>query len=333
MKLTKFPKLKRAIEGLDPEHIAKKLSRLDEGLRNQGLRFDAQNTAVTQEGIFYIEPDSGIATKVIAYIPEYQIKLTSAQLQNLAPGGYTDKGSIEKFSHYHLVRCNTLTNAAKTGWTEPYRLSRRMDGKFHYRIVEKTDSWKVKPKVYQEIENQQLQVCPNCFVKVASILVTDTPLTRAEFDAKVFFDVDHLRSWNSFGVLSKDIGFTKDMLPHDWLEICRIRKEQAQYHCEYCFDDLSDPELRPYLVVHSIDHIENRQGYVKVQCLCLACIAEIPGYEHIKSRTELLIYKKLLERHREQHAEAVGQDPPPEPSAVAGVPEVADDIEGRPKAA
>ena len=335
MKLTKFPKLKRALECLDPEHIAKKLSRLDAELRNHGLRFDAQNTAVTQEGIFYIEPGSGIATKVIAYIPEYQVKLTTEQIRNLAPEGYSDKGSLEQFSRYHLVRCNTLANAAKTGWAEPYRLSRRTEGKFHYRILEKTESRKIQPKVYQEIENQQLQICPNCFVKVASILVTDPSLVREEFDATVFFDVDHLRSWNSLGLLSKDVGFTKDMLPNDWLEICRIRMAQVHYHCEYCFDDLSDPDLRPFLVVHSVDHVENRQGYVKVQCLCLACVAEIPGFEHVKQRRELHIYKKYLELHREQRTETeeVVPDRPAETAKTAAASDEVDEVEVRPKAA
>ena len=80
MKLTKFLKLKRAIDSLDPHAIGKKLWQLDALLKKRGLRLDPSNTAITQEGIFYIEPETGIATKVIAYIADHPVVLTSAQV-------------------------------------------------------------------------------------------------------------------------------------------------------------------------------------------------------------------------------------------------------------
>lgn len=293
MKLTRFLKLKRAIDSLDPHAIGKRLWQLDALLRKRGLRFDPTNTAITQEGIFYIEPETGIATKVIAYIADHPVVLTSAQRANLAPDGYTDQSSIESFHPYHLMRCNTLTMAEKAGWTQGYRIAKRLDGNFYYRIVQDSHPRKPNPEVYQEIDNQELYVCENCLWKATSIIVGGAGVKKENFKVKSFFDVNLMRSWNSLGELSKDVGFSKDMYPGDWQEITRIRKEQTQHQCEYCFDDLSHPRLRPYLYVHSTDHVEDREGYMKLNCLCISCVAELPEHAHVKKRAEWAAYQKV----------------------------------------
>ncbi len=293
MQLTKFLKLRKAVESLDPNHIGKKLRELDTQLKSEGLLLKPEDTAITQEGIFYIEPRSGIATKVIAYVSDYVTHLSPEQRSNLSESGYTDSRSIEKFHRYHLMRCNVLTASERAHWVEPYRLTRRLDGTFYYRIV--SEATKKRPmQVYQEIDGQRLYVCENCLWKVSSILVGTTPTNPKEFSPNEFFDVNCLRSWNSFGELSKDFGFMTNMYPEDWIEITRVRKEQTHYRCEYCYRDLSHPKLREYLHVNPTDYIENDEGYVRLECLCLACVAELPGKEQVKKKPELQRFHQLM---------------------------------------
>lgn len=294
MKLTQFLKLKKAVDALDPDIIRKRLRQLDARLLDKGIPFEPQNTAITQEGIFYIEPESGIATKVIAYVSDYQTNLTDAQRSILAPEGYTDKSSIEKFHSYHLMQCNTLMVSERDGWREPYRITKRTDGRLYYRITSIPDKKKkIDAEIYQVIKQQQLYVCKYCFWKAASILDGAQGEKREDFQAKHFFDVNLLHSWNSLGLLSKDFGFTKDMYPEDWLEICRIRKAQVGYRCEMCCEDLSEERLKPYLCVYPTDHVVDHEGYLRLECVCVSCLADLPAYADVKARDEYRAYRMI----------------------------------------
>ncbi len=294
MQLTRFLKLRKAVESLDPHHISKKLRELDDQLRGRGLLLSPQDTAITQDGIFYVEPRSGIATKVIAYVGDFVTNLTEAQRKNLAPEGYTDVGSMQRFHQYHLMRCDTLTTAEKERWPEKFRITRRMDGTFFYRIVDDGEAREKKTTVYQEIDRQPLYVCQYCLWKASSILSGVKSPKQETFNPRDFFDVNQMKSWNSLGALSKDFGFTKDMYPEDWLEICRVRKEQTNFHCEYCYRDLSDKNLRRFLHVNPTDHVENKEGYVRLECLCIGCIADLPGRAHLKERSEMRQFQAAL---------------------------------------
>lgn len=294
MKLTQFHKLRRAVDALDPDLIRKRLKKLDAQLLDKGLPFDPANTVVTQEGIFYIEPESGIATKVMTYISDFPAELSEAQRKMLSPEGYSDKESIERFHPYHLMQCNTLMVSERNGWLEPYRITKRTDGKVPFRITAPIDKKrKTAPEVYQVILRQQLYVCKYCFIKVRSILEGMNEEKREDFQAQKFFDVNLLHSWNSYGLLSKDFGFTTDMYPDDWLNICAVRKRQGGYRCEACCDDLSDDARRRYLCVTPTDHIVAQEGYTRLECTCVACLAEMPAYAEVKTRPEYREYMAL----------------------------------------
>ena len=300
MKLTQFRKLKKAVDSLDVHLIRNKIGSLERHLQNEGLALEPENTAITQEGIFYIEPESGIATKVIAYIPDFPTNLTKAQRANLADEGYQDESSVSKFHPYHLMRCNTLSLSERENWKEQYQMTKRTSGKFFYRIVSDSDPKAGSREIYQEIQQQPLYICSYCLWKVSSILVGAQGAKRETFELKSFFDVNMVHSWNSQGVLSKDYGFTKDMYPEDWIEICRIRQEQVNYTCECCFEELAAQQRRRFLYVNPTDHVEGQEGYVKLECLCIRCLADIPAYEFMKERIEL---KQFLHM-RMQDAEA-----------------------------
>ncbi|MFN8391693.1 MAG: hypothetical protein U0136_15500 [Bdellovibrionota bacterium] len=285
MHLTRFLKLRKAVEGLDSHFIRTKLHDLDRSLKGQGLPLSPADTAITQEGIFYVEPITGIATKVVAY--RATLTTPSNPKRNLKNPNkpYVAPQEIEKLGPYHLMRCNILTDAEKEGWPLEYTLSRRLSGSFPFRIVGQPRG-KSKPEIYQSIDEQQLYVCSNCLWKASSILGPGKAPKRDAFNIQDFFDVNKARSWNSLGALAKDFGFMKNMYPEDWFEISKIRKRQINFHCEYCYRDLSAPHLQRYLHVHPTDHVENAEGYVRLECLCVACLADLPGYSDLKHHAD-----------------------------------------------
>ena len=274
MKFTRFIKLKRAIEALDPNIIRKKLGALEHQLKTKGLPLDPKNTAFTQEGIYYVDPNSGIATKVILYAQDYVTNLSKAQRKALKPQGYKDEGSLRRFDNYHLMYCNALADAIKANPHVSYRINRRLDAKFYYRIVSEPDPKTGKREVYQELNDQRLLVCRACLLKATSIVEGLEEENQQTFDLKKFFDVGSVKSWNSRGMLSKDVGFTTGWHPQDWEEICTIRKEQLDYQCECCGEDLSNPHLQKFLYIKPTDHVMGKAGYFRLECLCIACLID-----------------------------------------------------------
>ena len=294
MRLTKFRRLRRAVEALSPHTVTRRIAALEEQLQSRGIPLEAQNTAITQEGIFHIDGSTGIATKVLLYNSEFEKDLTKAQQALLAPQGYGDSSSIEKFSPFHIMRCNALTSAAKQGWADGYRLSKRTSGRFFFRLLSKEAGKDGQKQVYQELEDQELYICKNCHWKVTSILVEARDAQREKFPLKKFFDVNFMRSWNSHGLLSKDYGFTKDMYPEDWLEICRVRRKQCGFCCENCSTDLSLEPLQRFLHVSPVDVVAGHEGYVRLECICIACLAEQEQFAHLRRSKELSEYAALL---------------------------------------
>ena len=297
MKLTRFYKLRQAIGNLDVNLITNKIKSLEEHLMQKGLALEPENTAITQEGIYYIDPDTGMATKGILYISEHSISLDKSYEKEVYLTGYSDLPTIETLHPYHIVACNVLTRAENDGWPEPYKITQRTTGSFHYQIMNKSKRSKTGGyEVYQEIENQRLLVCKNCLMKVTSILDGAVGVKRDAFELQTFFDVDFTRSWNSHEKLSKEKGILEGIYPKDWLEICRIRQEQVQFHCEGCFTDLSDPDLQEFLHVHHADHINRQVAYVKLECLCIACLAEHPERSHLKELPSYTRYLRTLQK-------------------------------------
>jgi hypothetical protein len=293
-KLTRFFKLKKAIRGLDHNYLFKKIAELEENLSNKGKKLEPENTAITQEGIFYIHPESGMATKAVLYEADHRMKLPAAPKQDLYLTGYNDPLVINKFHKYHLVRCNLLVENEKNGWSDSYRLAQRAFPSFYYRIVTAKKGKISSEDVYQEIENQKLLICQNCFMKINSLLEGVSELKRESFELKYFFDVDFFAAWCRYGEYVQEEGTMVKMYPKDWEEICRVRKEQVQHFCEGCETDLSDSRLKKYLHVHPTDHVRQKVGYVKLQCLCLACLADLPNRDYIKETPEYEEFMQIM---------------------------------------
>ena len=173
---------------------------------------------------------------------------------------------------YHLMRCNTVVENESKGWMSPHKVSKRQSGKFYYQIVSQTSKNKV---IYQSIEEQKLYVCESCMFKASCITLGDEKETKETFELQRFFDVNTMKAWNSQGKLSKDFGMTRDWHPQDWLEVCQVRKEQVEYQCECCFEDLSDSRLQKFIFVRPTDHVLGKEGYIKLEAICIMCLLEI----------------------------------------------------------
>ena len=274
MKFSRFVKLKRAITSLDMSFLAKKIAELEDCLTHEGQVLEPENTAVTEEGIFYINPESGMATKVVLYISDHVTKLPTIPKHELYDTGYTERKDIERLQPYHLLRCNTVSKAELDGWGLGYRIAQRQDDGFFYRFVRATKHEVTDEDIYQEIGNQRLFVCQNCFVKINSLLDGVSGLKRESFKPETFFNVDFFRSWCRHGAYSRGAGSLDNIYPKDWERISQIRKAQVQYHCEACNEDFSDEEDRKYLFVQPSDHYKKKISYVKLQCICAHCLGQ-----------------------------------------------------------
>ena len=294
MKLPRFAKLQRAVASLDKAFITKRIDKMEERLTKSGQKLEPGCTAVTEEGIFYVSAEVGLATKVVLYLVDQPDLDTRYGVDRDELTGYTDTALIDKLHPYHIVRCNTLTHAERNGWPGSYRIAQRIDGSFYCRFAtgERAAAGQ-GDESFEEIDNQRLFICPNCLLKVNSLFEGVHQFEKESFNLKYFFNVKYTRSWCRYDERSDDRGTMTDMYPRDWLELCRIRKEQVSYQCEACDIDLSEPRLRKYLHVHHSDHEKGRVGYVKLECLCIACLAEHPARAYLKDQPEYLQYIRL----------------------------------------
>lgn len=283
MKVTRFFKLKRALENLDINYVAQEIATLEDRLTNRGQPFDPVNSAITHEGIYYIHPQSGMAVRVALY------DCTHPQvLEETVPAtGIREVKKIESLNEIHLMRCNALVSAEKEGWKRPLQVAQRLEGKFFYRFNIKKSSRSSKSETTLiEVESQRLLVCHNCFMKVNSLLDGVQETRREEFELKNFFDVEYFGSWVRYGDNYDESESLANMYPKDWEQISRIRKDQVQYYCEGCCNDFSAPNARRFLHVHPIDYVKKKISYVKLQSLCIGCLAEYPERNHLKEHAD-----------------------------------------------
>ena len=273
MKLTRFSKLRRSVEALDISIMLRRLSDLEEQFQTDGLPLEPQNTVFTEEGIYYVEPRSGMATKVVVYQSQGALRQGAVAARNPGPNGYENKADIESLGVFHLMQCNTLAEHIRNGWTLPHRASKRADAKFTYRFTEackKTES----RNVVVEVSDQKLFVCESCLLKASCINLATKDQNRENFQLSGFFDVRSAQSWNSQGDLAKDRGMTRDWHSKDWRKICDLRKEQTEYRCDGCSDDLGGSRLEEFLYVKPTDYILGDVGYIRLEALCITCLLE-----------------------------------------------------------
>lgn len=292
-----FPKLyrlRKAIRNLDASYIARRIDQLEVHLSNQGQLLEPENTAITEEGIFYISPDTGMATKVVLYLADQPSSSSVPEPAVLPIGDDAKPTATNKLHEYHILKCNNLRHLEARGWKGNYKIAQRTDGTFCCRIVEKIKGKRTTTEKYHEVDNQKLYICPNCFIKVNSLLEGIQEMKRELFNLKYFFDVDFTRSWSRAEKYSREKSALEAIYPKDWLEISRIRRKQVGYHCESCEADLSHPNLRKFLYLHHSDHAKRKVSYVKLECLCIACLSELPSHAYLRKSAEFDLYQVAM---------------------------------------
>jgi hypothetical protein len=194
-------------------------------------------------------------------------------MREVGAEGYEEPEVIERLPQYHILRCNTLTQYEMQGYPEGTRIVQRSDGGF-YTHVSTMMGRRNPEEVYQDLENQRLPICKNCLVKMNSLIEGLNVFTVRSFRIQDFFDAGFQATWCNRGQYSKERGAFADIYPKDWLAIAALRKEQAQYICEDCDADLSDPHHRGRTFIHSSDHRSGKISYSKLRCVCEVCAQE-----------------------------------------------------------
>jgi hypothetical protein len=312
MQFTKFLTLRKAIAALDANFIRRQVARLENALSNRGCEFSAENTVVTEEGIFYIDEGTGLTGKVAMYVGDFLIPLDVRlpSKKNLR-ASYDDKEMLDSFHQYHLLRCNVLSRAETNGWKEPFRVTQRSDGTFYYRLLAQKNFGAAPPELFQEIEAQKLYVCKNCLLKVNSLLEGIAEYEQESFEPKYFFDIDFSGSWCRYAPREgEEDEFLADINPSDWRTICDTRKAQVSYHCESCDVDLSRATYQKFLHIHRSSHSVKSSAYVRLECLCIACLSEKYQHEHVKEMPEYFEFlQEVGLRKPEDQAPAVEPSP------------------------
>lgn len=243
-------------------------------LTNEGQAWEPENTAITEEGIFYINPESGMATRVALYLADHQAALPGVFGKRSRQTSIVEMDGFSNLNEYHLLRCNALTQLEREKKIEGYRIAQRLDGHYYYRLLVEPKKAGMPYEAIRMIPDPRLNICPNCFFKVTSLLEGVRDLKRESFTSSYFFNVDFFRSWVRYGESSKSANSLANMYPKDWDEISRIRREQVHYHCESCGKEVTGSKSKRELHVHPTDHHKKKISFVRLQCLCQECLAD-----------------------------------------------------------
>ncbi|MCB0352912.1 MAG: hypothetical protein KDD64_05280 [Bdellovibrionales bacterium] len=292
MRLTKFNRLRKAVAELNTRHVGEVADELRRILGGDGKTFRSEDTAITEEAIFYIEPRSGMATKVVMYIPEQKVEFEDLELADVRKEGYVEDSIVEQFHPYHLMKCNILTWEENRKWPDPYRIAQRKDGQFRYRLITEVEG----RAFHQDIPNQKLFLCQNCLLKINSLLKEVKEFKREKFELREYFDAGFEASWRPKGSYSRDRGALSTLTPEDWTKVSRVRKAQVGFICEECGFDLSKRELQRYTHTYATDHLQDKVSYIQLRCLCMGCRASKADGEPYTRRRSYQDFYKLSQR-------------------------------------
>lgn len=277
MKLTNFRKLRNAIAAIDLNFVVNGVAELHKLLSGRGLEFSKRDVVITQEGIYYINPGTGMTVKVALYQGQQWLKSENVQMRYVDQNGYEEQEEIEVFNKYHLVRCNLLTQYELQRWPEGFRVCHRSDGRFYHRLLATLGEGKKRENFHQDLDNQRLEICKNCLIKINTMLSEEKDVFDTKtFEPKYFFSSGFQATWQDKTRPSTNERGIDSIHPKDLAEIVNKRRAQAEYICELCDIDLSRPELQRYCCVQYTDHLNDNISYMRLRCLCVACAEDQP---------------------------------------------------------
>ncbi len=289
MKLTSFNNLKSIISEFGANPI---VAKLDKKLVSIGINIEENsgNVVVGQNGIYYVDPE-GALTKVIIHIVDNNLQsgYATGLKDSILNEDFESPFVLNKVHKYHLLKCKTIERAEAEGWRKHrYRMSRRQDGYFFYRYIE-------KEKVLLERDKQKLYVCKNCLNKLDEL--TKQVYVRESFNLEDFLS----SSFENVLNVEKDGKYANTCEPNiyqrDWNDISRAYRKSINFQCENPScpkPDLSEKKLIKYLHTHHVSFDKTNNNYSELRALCIYCHANQPSHSHMKRLPDYKNYIKII---------------------------------------
>jgi len=287
MKFTDFSKLKIIVGELGASPVVAQLEKQLIGL-GISVAENPEQIVVGDNGIYFVTPD-GLLTRTVIHIVDkdigskYAIKIRAF----VKDSKFESHLLIKDIHKYHLVKCKTIERAENERWRNKYHMSRRRNGTFFYRYLEKNS-------VFKTNEVQKLYVCKNCLNVINEI--SKNSHTVETFDMNEFLSSD-------FSTIKKleNQGSYEDMCApnlyrSDWSEISKKYRALKGYQCESpsCpYPDLSDPKFHKYLHTHHVSHDKTDNSYLNLKAHCIYCHAHQSNHSQLLNTPDYNRYISL----------------------------------------
>lgn len=76
-------------------------------------------------------------------------------------------------------------------------------------------------------------------------------------------------------------------------DLARAAKSAARWACQVCLKDLSAPNMRKFLHVRHRNGVRSDNRNANMTTICISCLANQPGHEHLQTLPELYEYRSL----------------------------------------
>jgi len=214
---------------------------------------------------------------------------------NVSNGRYSQGSNLPKF---HVSWCKTLNHMHEDKRFDRYVLSTRTDGIFEIRKTGKYSN-------DVTTTNESLDVCKNCLDKLhfegyshGSNKIRNDQIFRT-FTINKFFEKFPRSPLN----LKPKPRYTSataptDVYPANFGEITERTREKSGWKCEECGMVLDHPELRRYLHTHHINGRKHDNKDENLQALCIACHADLPAHEMMKSTPDYYEFERLARNQK-----------------------------------
>jgi hypothetical protein len=194
---------------------------------------------------------------------------------------------------FHLSNCRTLQQMRSADRIERYVISTRVDGKFKLNLI---DSGRTRQDLVQ------LSVCQNC---LDSLHFENFSLQAAK--ASRLSAVAKFTLSNFFKLFPRSLHIYRPQHDSDnaplndyssvFPAISLQVKQTAQWRCQDCRIDLSQPAHRAFLHTHHKNAIKSDNRPENLKAVCMQCHANQPSHSHMKSLPryiEFIALKRLI---------------------------------------
>lgn|GEM_PF-3179243 len=283
--LTKFDLLRLAVRKLGAKDGAELLP---ESIKLGFADLDPEDVVFGDSGLFYVDPN-GLVARVVVHIADIDSRyISSIAMNQLVLGQALSHNSIDQLHRYHIFNCGTLEEAKRGGWRDRYKLARKEDGLFFYRLLGNN-------RVIKTIENQKLYICKRCHSFASSAELIELKKYWPEFELERFLNgsIPHQNIEGDFLPASES---TPSIYSSDWRRISKKFKEKVSWRCQsiHCAQpDLSMPSLQKFLEVHHRNLDKSNNNYLNLIAYCIACHSQQPNHGHIRSTPRFKEYMAL----------------------------------------